>query len=477
MRWWLLAMLACAIGARADLFEVGGRRAQSAIVTDGREPPGVMPGSPMLARLTGVVAELDVGQVAQIRSAAKPNRRGSDLAGSRLVWAIYLRAGTESRRLEVRRRDDGAWLLSGEGERGDKPGVMELSTNEWLTLCAPWSVWRLEAEGEPPSGGVTFELSKPYVPGWVVLDEDIINRRIVCSSGMKMDPPRRVLDEQVMIARMPRGWTPRTMPGLLVWIDPSDMGTPPPQLHDAADQLNLILVGARGMGNETHLCERLQLALDCVATCCERFAVDQGRVYVTGFSGGGRMSSWLWGCFPDIFAGAAPICGLDSYKRAIGPRREVYPAWYDKAEGVLGKALRTRRLAPITGAIDMNHDPVLAYAKGLERDGLAVRVFDYPDMGHELPSAQRFAEAMAWVDELAQRAVIDGRATARLRLADYLLSAGDRAPQTEAEREALVEITRLSPWSEEAWKAAELLGAAAVVSPPVEPAPSEASDG
>lgn len=59
--------------------------------------------------------------------------------------------------------------------------------------------------------------------------------------------------------------------------------------------------------------------LETVETLAAQGCVDESRVYATGLSGGGRMTSWLGCVAADRFAAIAPVVGL----RAGNPRKEA----------------------------------------------------------------------------------------------------------------------------------------------------------
>jgi hypothetical protein len=94
-------------------------------------------------------------------------------------------------------------------------------------------------------------------------------------------------------------------------------------------------------------------------------------------------------------------------------------------------------------------------------DGLALKLYDYPDMGHSLPRPDRFLEAMSWVDG-PYRAVRKGEEEAAGKaLEAYAARHGDKPPPDEAARKMLIKVTEVGPWTAPAWRAAELLGVAA----------------
>jgi poly(hydroxyalkanoate) depolymerase family esterase len=67
--------------------------------------------------------------------------------------------------------------------------------------------------------------------------------------------------------------------------------------------------------NQTRESGEPSLLVGIVNQVRESYAVDEGRIYVTGLSSGGAMTSILASCFPDVFASAAVHSGM-AYKSA-----------------------------------------------------------------------------------------------------------------------------------------------------------------
>jgi len=238
-------------------------------------------------------------------------------------------------------------------------------------------------------------------------------------------------------------------------------GQPPDVFAPALDALGIICVGAAGSGNDRYVVDRYQLALDAVATATARYHIDPRRIYVTGISGGARVASILQGCFPDIFTGSAPIVGLEFYENVPLGTGKWVRAGYLQPPGPLFRLLRERPIAPITGPHDGNYNSIKSATYLMEKDGMRVHLFEYPGMGHEMPTPERFTEALVWVDNVyqrARRAEIDAAAGA---MEVYDKRWKGQPPPDDAAREALVRVTREGPWTEQAWRAAELLGVTA----------------
>jgi hypothetical protein len=91
--------------------------------------------------------------------------------------------------------------------------------------------------------------------------------------------------------------------GLFVWISPADDGRLPAAWREVVDEHDLIVAGPDRAGNERFVWYRMGLALDAVHTLTLEYEIDPDRVYVTGFSGGGRLASRLGFHYPEVFRG------------------------------------------------------------------------------------------------------------------------------------------------------------------------------
>lgn len=310
-----------------------------------------------------------------------------------------------------------------------------------------------------------FEVPRPYVHGSLTMDAKTLER---VQGAKDMYPPtKRELQSEKFFARLPArrvsrgdGATAgpidlRTRHGLLIWMDPTPSGRPPSPMHAVADELGFVCIGAADAGNGRLVPDRFQLAFDALATASRLWPIDRERVYLIGVSGGGKMSSILLPCFPEVFAGAVPIVGLCWYETLpTGEGKTVWPASYVKPSGARLTQFLTRRMAIMTGPNDFNYKPLLAGFKLFERDKLPARMFDIPGLGHEFPSPAQVAEAVRWIDEPA-RARRDQEADAARRLLDT-----PDAPAPPNRETLLRQVINDHPWTPAAWDAWDELQAA-----------------
>lgn len=220
------------------------------------------------------------------------------------------------------------------------------------------------------------------------------------------DPERKgVIDwsGEEFVLYVPDGYTRETPHGVCVYIS----ATPEAQLHP--DWLPVLakrrLIGvsfARG-GNERHVWNRVSLALAAVHNVQATYAVDPRRIYISGYSGGGKVSCLLGLHYPDVFTGMFAMCG-SSYFRAVpvaGEPGRVWTAEITKPRDAhWATARRAQRFVLFTGSDDVNRASILARAaQGLTRDGVRhVHVLDCPAWGHVWPNAEWFDKGLALLD-------------------------------------------------------------------------------
>jgi hypothetical protein len=315
----------------------------------------------------------------------------------------------------------------------------------------------LDADAVKEPRGEVFELEKPYAAGKVTIDQAMLGERVYGGRKTKLEGSSRELDSEKFYVRLPKGYDPRKPAGLLVWVDPEPGGRPPQEFDKAADELNIVCIGAADSGNTRMASTRYQLALDVVATAERRFHIDARRVYITGASGGGRVASIMQGCFPDVFTGAVPIVGLSIYRNVPTGTGKMWPAEFGRPQGNLFALLKTRRIGTITGQRDFNHLEIEQTTELYQRDGVDAKMFDDSKMGHEMPTAARFREALLWVDEPWQKLREGEQAAAREALEAAMAKAPGSGHAPEPVRKPLVKVTEVGPWTDEAWKAVEVL--------------------
>lgn len=470
MRWPALVVIvpivACAMRAWAgDIFDLGVKTADRAVITVSDDVPNDWhPRSPMLDRLSGVIGVMDKKELLELRKTAMNVQAVDEPPGANREFVVHLFFGDKTKHVEILRDTTGTYLARevGSGSQ-DKGRATRVKQEDFAVLSLKWSAYRGDwsEKSVPHKIGEVERLKQPLVPGWITIDRETLDKRFMGSTHQKIDGAVRDLAKTTLLVRLPKGYSPQTPAGVLVWVDAIQQELPTlyPSLFAAADELGLVVVAATRTGNDIPRGDRYQLALDGLATVARRCMVDSTRVYVSGESGGGKISTHLWACMPEIFQGAVPIVGLATYTSVPAGPGKVWPQDFIKPNAAAMKRVLAHRCAAVTGDQDFNHEPILQTAKVLVRDGLPVRVFDYAGLAHEVPNAEQFGEALRWVDEGPRAAHQEADTKAAELMTAYRDRWGDDAVNSDEQRAALVEVTRAGPWSLAAWEAARKLGA------------------
>lgn len=217
------------------------------------------------------------------------------------------------------------------------------------------------------------------------------------------------VSEESFEVYVPADYTGEKPYGLLVFVNPHPSGRPPGQYLEVLDKHRLICVGANKSGNDRFVRQRMSLALDAATNMKSRYNIDPERVYVSGISGGGRISSMLGVGFPDLFKGGIYVIGCNFYKTLQSTEHKVpgtdklgfYTRSYDPPPAEFFRAAREKsRHVLITGDWDENREQTWLYYQGFMRDKFEhVTYYQVPGMGHTAPPADWFDEALAFLDK------------------------------------------------------------------------------
>jgi len=192
--------------------------------------------------------------------------------------------------------------------------------------------------------------------------------------------------------------------GLLVWISPGNDAWIPSDWTAELEAHRLLFVGANKTGNNRAPVDRARLALDATANMLRQYKIDRRRVYIGGFSGGARVASILGVSYPDIFAGALCICGVDFYQYVPAASGGYYTITYVPNARPLAVAKQSSRFVLLTGESDMNRQNTKdVLEKGFQYNRFRnVLYLEVPGMGHAIPSAAYLKHALDFLIETNQ---------------------------------------------------------------------------
>jgi predicted peptidase len=187
---------------------------------------------------------------------------------------------------------------------------------------------------------------------------------------------------------VPQTYDPQKPPGLMVYISPTPKGWMPRKWQSVMDEKNLIWISANESGNRIVNVRRILFAVLGPQVAGRNYAIDSDRIYLSGFSGGGKVASTVAIDFANLFKGAIYICGVLHWKR--NP-----PALYDQ--------VKANRYVFLTGQDDFNKDLTKTIYRKYQIAGLRnIHLMDIPGMSHDLPGTKDFRRALNYLDDRKQ---------------------------------------------------------------------------
>lgn len=194
-----------------------------------------------------------------------------------------------------------------------------------------------------------------------------------------------VNDEIVWNMHVPESYDPNVPAGLMVYISPSDKGWMPRGWQPVIDEENLIWISASASGNEVLVAKRMIYAVLAPQIATASYKIDPDRVYLSGFSGGGKVSGMVAINFANIFRGAIYICGAQF--------------WSEDRPQMLSQVEKNRYVF-LTGSEDFNRDLTYRIFRKYESAGIEnVELINVPRMTHQNPSTRYFRKAINFLDQ------------------------------------------------------------------------------
>jgi predicted esterase len=183
---------------------------------------------------------------------------------------------------------------------------------------------------------------------------------------------------------VPKTYDPSRPAGIVAYVSPSRSGAIPNAWRRVIGERNLIWVSVDKSGNDSTILRRMAETLAAVNYVRNRYHTDEGRVFVAGFSGGGRLASILAYTHAGLFRGALYICGANAF-----PGNDPLTI----------ARMRQNRFVFLSGTKDFNRKGTEAVHRAYETAGITgIRLMIKHNLAHELPGAREFDNAMDWLD-------------------------------------------------------------------------------
>ena len=226
------------------------------------------------------------------------------------------------------------------------------------------------ASAEPPRGEVSLSATA----------HELLGDTSDALFGSALDP-EEVIEWELYV---PADYDPGSPAGLLVFISPTDSGRMPRRYQPVLDEKNLIWIGANHSGNRIRVARRISLALLATALVDRDYRIDASRVYVSGFSGGGRTASAVAPEYAQIFRGAIYICGVN---------------FWDGRKPTKLDQVRDNRYVFLTGNKDFNRAETRRVHRAYQRaDVENVLLLEVAGMDHRMPPVEDLATAITFLD-------------------------------------------------------------------------------
>lgn len=176
--------------------------------------------------------------------------------------------------------------------------------------------------------------------------------------------------------------------GIYIHINAEDNAALP-NFDSVLEEHYCIGASPAGAGNNRHDPERIARALNLAVSLKRRYSVDDSRVYIGGYSGGGLISILCGMLYPDVF------------KSTISTAHSMDKFYWSKIytrDEMKVMAARGQRWAHIFGTEDPAFYTLESYA-GRWEDLFDTLIHSVDGLGHSNASAADFETCLTWIEE------------------------------------------------------------------------------
>jgi len=209
-------------------------------------------------------------------------------------------------------------------------------------------------------------------------------------------PYTGIIDDEEIIewqVYVPNNYQNDRPAGILVYISPTNSGEIPNHWLSLMEKYNLIWVAANQSGNRINSKIRLLKAILATIVIDNNYQIDLDRVYVSGFSGGGRMASISATLLPGLFKGAIYHCGVNFWKDVSADKISL---------------IKNNRFVFITGRKDFNLDDTKQVYRKYKKAGVKhIKLIINPVMGHSNPNYKDFDNALKFLTDVIKQKKTD----------------------------------------------------------------------
>ena len=183
---------------------------------------------------------------------------------------------------------------------------------------------------------------------------------------------------------VPENYAQERPPGLLVYISPTNSGEMPTSWRQVMTDHNMIWVAANQSGNRVTVSRRVIYSLVAPTLIQQIYEIDRQRIYVSGFSGGGKTASMVAVDQAQLFRGAIYFGGAERW---------------DSKEPARIDQVRQNRFVFLTGSYDQALEPMKKVYRAYLKAGIENSLFmNIRNLTHRLPDSYEFEKALVYLD-------------------------------------------------------------------------------
>ncbi|MFK5923334.1 MAG: hypothetical protein QM496_14245 [Verrucomicrobiota bacterium] len=211
------------------------------------------------------------------------------------------------------------------------------------------------------------------------------------------------INKETLRVFVPESYKAGEAHGMLIFISAGDgLYQFSPEWKSVFEEKQIIWATAKDIGNKKPSGRRFRLAREARNYLGRHYRIDPQRVYLSGFSGGGRMSAGMIAKFPGSFTGTIHFCGVSALARAIPhyskANVEIY-GWPPEGNA-LNTAKRLNHFALITGPKDSNYEDTKNVFGWMEKNRIPARLIEVPGLAHQVPREPGpIREAIEFLDQ------------------------------------------------------------------------------
>ena len=184
-------------------------------------------------------------------------------------------------------------------------------------------------------------------------------------------------------AYVPKSYRADSPAGVVVYVSPSRSGAPPRGWANVMDDHNLIWISANQSGNRVLAPRRVLKAILALRAIQQQYAIDETRIYIAGFSGGGKVASMIATEFATTFVGGIFICGVEFWD--VDEPRDI-------------EAIRSNRYVFLTGEHDQALEPTKRVYRSYRDAGVPnIKLVVVRGMGHSNPPRNEISKAIEFL--------------------------------------------------------------------------------